>query len=407
MTDAPIYKTYDERDPISQEEIRRAFPAGQEPPPLLTAWADWMRTQPAGWLGDILLGCHRPYSYLDAELDFHLADVIKGANFGASFWFHDQVGGRPPIILQDDDGDVEVIPSFEAFLARLALGVYADDEEIADDGEAAWRAHWPAGADDPMAIDALGAWAASMSLPDNAGALEEDGRLCAMALEGRRRLGAWLLERTGAPSLASLINDGPDAPDFHAWRAAQEAARAPTPKEQAAHAALLQTMTSKTALIIWAGDSYRAVVGFNGSYMPPYSPAQDGQAIKPHLEALRDEAARRTPGLGLWHSAIVTHPRFGAALGATIGEMLDVRTADEKRLDQAAGQLSSAEEVANALATAAETDGVIVSPSYHSLYPKELAATHTPPSSELQKDQQRFPREERRIEPWLKTLLSR
>ena len=396
MTDVPRYRSYGDAYGLSDEEIRRTFPPGREPPPLLLGWAQWLRRQPAGWLGDLDLGCHRRDSAFDAELSLFFADVIKGGNFAASFWLHEQAGLRPPILLQDDEGGLEVIPSLEAFLARLALGVHAEDDNPvggAQIGPENGEKSDPLGEFDPLIINALGYQSAALSLLDGAGS-EDAARLRGFAREGRSRLGAWLLKETGARSLESLLHEGAPAPDFATWMQAKEAARATSREEQSARLQILREMTSPVVLVLWAGDSYTAVTGGNGAYMPPYAPAPDGAAIKPHLAVLREAAARRTPSLGLWHSAIVTHPRFNAAQGARIAALLKDR-----------GVSGEAADDAGAFGASAEAQELIISPTYHFLYPRELAQRFTPSGAEFRKDQMRRPRHERYIEPWLRDLL--
>jgi hypothetical protein len=125
-------------------------------------------------------------------------------------------------------------------------------------------------------------------------------------------LQAFLRAETGIDDLATLVRKAKPYPaDFADWVAKSTATYV---AEMQAHPAMraLAPILAKyrpvnaqpwetTAINLgWAGASFDARLA--GAATQPLAEAEQ---LRPHLATLRDEAAARKPGLGLWHRAML------------------------------------------------------------------------------------------------------
>ena len=185
-----------------------------------------------------------------------------------------------------------------------------------------------------------------------------------MAPDLRPALQTFVRAETGIDDLATLVGKAkPLRSDFGEWVArttdAYTADMLAHPDMRAMAAILDKYRPAKaeawqvTAINIrWAGPSFDAWLALAAK-----DQLAEVEAVKPHLAALRDEAAAKKPGLGLWHSAM--------------------------------------------LMVYADRDWL--SPDY--IYTPDFRSGR-PPAEAFKADQARAPREARRIPPWLAAILA-
>ncbi len=175
----------------------------------------------------------------------------------------------------------------------------------------------------------------------------------------RRDLGSVVSSVLRAGDFASLAARNPGSAHFPAWAMAQgerfENAFQDYPDVMALRKLLEPYMPdspepweSQGFQIYWAGDCVEVAIL---DYGP--KPFDDGLPLIPHFGRIRTEAAEETPGLGLWHSALFS---------------------------------------------ISGTGWISFRPNY--IYEPEFLGMR-PSAKDFQSDQDRFPRNDRRIPPWL------
>lgn len=324
----PVYE-------VDLNELAKAFP-GQPGavslPPLLRRFGEWMSGKPWRSIGAFDLDVrwsddHFPggeFYYDSFALFIKLPD---GSSVG--YWLAESDLAHAPIVVLGSEGEFATIaPNLETLLARIALGDFGEKGPTADF---------------LYSDEDYGDGAA----PDLRGAMQ-----------------VFLRKETGLQDLGVLARKAKPAPlNFTQWVAAYYETHA---AQMQAHPAI-QAMTSLLAKyrpvkaqpwegvlinVIWVGEYFDAWAMLGG----PKSLAE-AEALKPHLAILRDEAAAKKPGLGLWHRATLMvyadHLQFSAAY--------------------------------------------LFEPEFRS---------DRPPAAAFKADQARAPRESRRIPPWLAAILA-
>jgi hypothetical protein len=324
----PVYE-------VDLNELAKAFP-GQPGavslPPLFRRFGEWMSGKPWRSIGAFDLDVrwsddHFPggeFYYDSFALFIKLPD---GSSVG--YWLAESDLAHAPIVVLGSEGEFATIaPNLETLLARIALGDFGEKGPTAD----------------------------FLHSDEDYG----DGA----APDLRDEMQAFLRKETGVQDLGVLVRKAKPAPlNFTQWVAAYYETHA---AQMQAHPAI-QAMTSLLAKyrpvkaqpwegvlinVIWVGEYFDAWAMLGG----PKSLAE-AEALKPHLAILRDEAAAKKAGLGLWHRATLMvyadHLQFSAAY--------------------------------------------LFEPEFRS---------DRPPAAAFKADQARAPRESRRIPPWLAAILA-
>ena len=263
----------------------KAFPeAIAEPPPLLREFANWLSDKPWGSVGGFALTPGWSDHILYAGERFHdrFALFIRMPDGSlAGYWLKDarSIDGAP-IVMLGSEGQYETLaPDLPHLLARLATADF-DDSGVASD-----------------------------FLPNE---FQDVPNL-------RPALASWVSERLGMGGVSRLKGWRPAGADaFDVWAQAAvregEAENARDPHVLAISEALKpyrpalgsQPWETNRAHIAWAGDHIEIVDASHG-----HKPVAERDALIPHLAALRDGAAKRLPGVGLWFSAWITIPAEG------------------------------------------------------------------------------------------------
>ena len=320
---------------VDLDELRRAFPNRSGPaslPALLTRFGKWLGGKPWRSVGSFDLALQWSDSgFPGGERHYdEFALVIRLPDGSAAgYWLAGGDVADAPIVLFGSEGQHEVLaPDLATLIARIALGDFSD----------------MGGASEFRYSD------------------EDYGQ--GVAPDLRPALQAFLRAETGTDDLRALVRKAePPRLDFGEWVAgATEAYTADMlahPDMRAMVAILDKYRPAKaeawqvTAINIrWAGPSFDAWLALAAK-----DQLAEVEAVKPHLAALRDEAAAKKPGLGLWHSAMLM----------------------------------------------VYADRVWLSPDY--IYTPDFRSGR-PPAEAFKADQARAPREARRIPPWLAAILA-
>ena len=193
------------------------------------------------------------------------------------YWLAGRQFADAPIVLLGSEGDFTTLaPNLEALLARIALG------DFGDKGPAADFLHSD----------------------------EDYGEGVAPDLRGDMQ--AFLREQTGVPDLESLAHAAvPHPSEFAEW--VERSAETYT-AQMRAHPAIVaitsllekyrpvngEPRQSTMINLRWVGALFEA-------WVAPAGPSlAEAEQLKVHLATLRDEAAAKVPGLGLWHRATLT-----------------------------------------------------------------------------------------------------
>lgn len=313
-------------------EIEKAFPDASQLPPLLRQFSAWLMDKPWKSVGAFSLSpqwvdpqfAGSEHVYKDFALFIWLPDGST-----AGYWLKGGSVAEAPIVLLGSEGEREVLaPSLESFLARVALG------DFSDKGPGADFLYY----DDDFEEE---------DVPDMRGQLQ-----------------ALLRRETGIEDLAALAaKAGGRRTDFAAWvDQAETIARSELAKDPAMQAlseilAKYRPVNAKSwdrtlIRVNWAGDDFEALLMQQGP-----KPLAEAELLRPHLAALRDGAAKRTPGLGLWnHAPLMVY-----------ADMIEFRP-------------------------------------YYDHQPEFV--TRQPSADAYKADQIRLPREARRIPPWLAKMLA-
>ena len=266
---------------VDIEELGQAFPGGSDMsrlPRLLVRFGEWLAGKPWRSVGGFDLDVRwsdlgfagGEFFYDQFALFIKLAD---GSSVG--YWLADRDLARAPIVVLGSEGDDALLaPDLETFLARIALGDF-DNKGPASDFLYS----------DEDYGDGV--------VPDLRGAMQ-----------------AFLRDETGIRDLQSLARRGRSSSrDFAQWVAkaveaynakmqAHPAVEAMTSILESYRPAKAQPWQSLTINVAWAGKHFDA-------WAAPDSikSLAEAEQLRPHLGALRDEAAAKKPGLGLWHRA--------------------------------------------------------------------------------------------------------
>jgi hypothetical protein len=189
---------------------------------------------------------------------------------------------KAPIVLLSLTGECGTLaPSLEVLLARMAVGEFEDFPEV--------ELIYEAGSGAPDLREELADFLKAhtgienlASLADAASSFETD-------------IAEWVDETTTSHERA--LSRHP------AMRAITEILKKHHPKAFQTFKAELDPEALEESIltidIAWAGDFYTATIISAGRN----DPLEVAESLKPHLSALREEAAAKKPGLGLWHSA--------------------------------------------------------------------------------------------------------
>jgi hypothetical protein len=245
------------------------------------------------------------------------------------YWLADRDLAHAPLVVLGSEGAFAALaPNLETLLARIALGDFAAKGPTAD-----------------------------FLYSD-----EDYGEGVAPDLRGPMQ--AFLREQTGIQDLEFLTrNAAPRAPDFAGWVTKSAGAYG---AEMQAHpatksmTALLEKYRLERAKpwegvlinVAWAGEYFDAWAMLGGAKDLP-----EADQLRPYLAILRNEAAAKKPGLGLWHRATLM----------VYGDRLEFNA------------------------------------DY--LFEPEFRASK-PPAAAFKADQARMPRAPRRVPPWLATILT-
>lgn len=269
---------------VDEEDIRRAFPPGLEPPALLVAFGRWLAGRPWGSVGcfDLVGNWTDEAPIVDGtplRREFALFLRLPDGS-AAGFWLPPgQDPAAPCVVGLGSEGEAAVIaPSLEAFLARLALDDF-------DDGRT-WSDFAPS---EFVEADGLG------------------------------ELAAWLRGYLGQTDLESLARAG-DSAAFAArmdhWTEAREAywerhpAMAELARLLAAHRPKGRNPWDTTRFeVALVGDLYQARVFVRGP-----QPFPEAARIEPVLRSLRDAQVLSEPGCGLWFTLHFTLNAAGTIL---------------------------------------------------------------------------------------------
>jgi hypothetical protein len=314
------------------DDITKAFPDPSGVPPLLERFGAWLADKPWRSVGSFSLA----RGWADSEFaggedfyrDFAMFVWLPTGSI-AGYWLKDGTVAEAPIVLFGSEGEREVLaPNLPSFLARVALGDFEEKGAAADFLYSDWD------------FEGVG------------------------LTDLRGDMAALLRRETGIEDLAALAAKAhPASTEFADWvnriEAAHRARLAQDPAMRSISDILhryrpagADRWASAVIDIRWAGDAFEGVVLQNGPKILP-----EAAALRPHLAALRDGAARRVPGLGLWHQATLF----------VYADMIEYR------------------------------------PDY-SLQPKFLGGN--PPDDAYRADHLRLPREKRRIPVWLEKVLA-
>jgi hypothetical protein len=264
----------DEPYSIDINGIRRSFPPGTEPPPLLLDFAAWLAGRPWGSAGCFnLVGdfSDRAPIFDGSPLrdKFALfARLPEGSVVGAWYGAGQEVA---PIVVLGSEGQHEILAaSLEGLLARIALRQFEEDD--------AWTDFTP----DQDVDDATG------------------------------QLADWLGRRLRVKDLEKLAEPPAGLPDFgrwiEKWCSDREAFWATDPSmiELAGHLAEHRPPGAnpwdRTYFeVAIAGRHYQMRVLRRGR-----QPVEEAPAIEPLLRGLRDDMWRARAELGLWYSMSLT-----------------------------------------------------------------------------------------------------
>jgi hypothetical protein len=325
---APVYK-------VDLSELVKAFP-GQPGsaalPPLLRRFGEWMSGKPWRSIGAFDLSVQWSDNHFPGGEIFYDSFALfirlpDGSSVG--YWLADHDLAHAPIVLLGSEGEFATIaPNLETLLARIALGDFGPKSATADF---------------LYSDEDYGDGAA----PDLRGAMQ-----------------TFLRKETGLQDLDSLARKARPAPsDFTQWVAtyfetyAAQMQAHPAIQAMASHLAKYRPVNAQPwdgvlINVIWVGEYFDAWAMLGG----PKTLAET-EALKPYLAILRDDAAAKKPGLGLWHRATLMvyadHLQFSA--------------------------------------------NYLFEPEFRS---------DRPPAAAFKADQARAPRESRRIPPWLAAILT-
>jgi hypothetical protein len=268
---------------VDLDELVKAFPNQADAsslPPLLRRFGGWMAGKPWRSIGAFDLAVRwsdlnlqgGEFYYDQFALFIKLPD---GSSVG--YWLAGGDLAQAPIVLLGSEGDYATLaPNLETLLARIALG------DFANKGPGADFLYWDEGCGEGV-------------VPDLRGALQ-----------------AFLREQMGIQDLEALARTARPYPsDFTQWIA--QAVETHGVQMQAhsaiqAMASILEKYRPVNARpwegpvinVRWAGAYFDAWIG------PGKATFVEAEGLKPHLAVLRDEAAMKMPGLGLWHRATLT-----------------------------------------------------------------------------------------------------
>lgn len=269
---------------VDLASIRRAFPPGLEPPPLLVDFAGWLAGRPWGGVGcfDLRGSFADEAPIVDgAPLRREFALFLRLPDGSrAGFWYPPGLdAARAPVIALGSEGEAEVLAdSLEGLLAGLARRGF-------DDG---------------------GTWsdlAPHEEAPDLTPELE-----------------AWLRSRLALAGLEPLLTPAPDRPDFEARMAAWTEQREAYWAEHPAMAELAKRLSAHApgGGDPWAATTFEAaIVGDLCEVLVlrrGRQPVPEADAVAPVLRALRGEQARADPDLGLWYQMSFTLTAGGRIL---------------------------------------------------------------------------------------------
>ena len=318
---------------VDLDDLAKAFPrrAGSGSlPPLLRRFGEWMAGRPWQSIGAFDLAVRwSDLNFPGGEFYYdQFALFIKlpdGSSVG--YWLAGRELAQAPIVLLGSEGtNVTIAPNLETLLARIALGDFANKGP---------------GADFLYSDEDYGEGV----VPDLRGAMQE-----------------FLRRQTGIQDLAALARQSRPYPsDFTQWVAkavethraqmlAHPAIQAMTPILEKYRPVNARPWEGPLINLRWVGDYFDAWSG------PKKEALAEAERLKPQLATLRDEAAMKLPGLGLWHRA--TLRVFTDNLWFVADYVFEPDFRSEK-----------------------------------------------PPASEFKADQARAPREARRISPWLAAIL--
>jgi hypothetical protein len=269
---------------VNFDELAKAFPGSggaSALPPLLHHFGEWMRGKPWQSIGAFDLSPEWSDARFPAgELFYDKFALFIRLPTGSAvgYWLAGNDLSDAPIVLLGSEGEYQTLaPNLETLLARIALGDFT--------GEGA---------------------AADFNHSD-----EDYGE--GVAPDLRDDLQALLRQQTGVRDLAALVRKAKPAPmNFTDWIAKTSEARY---AHMRAHPAMLainailekyrpvngQSWEGSAFDVTWAGPHFDIWAKPAGQATLP-----EAEQLKPHLAVLREEAAMQTPGLGLWHHAILT-----------------------------------------------------------------------------------------------------
>ena len=320
---------------VDLEELLKAFPnraLSRSLPPLLARFGEWLSDKPWRSVGAFDLAVQwSDAHFLGGEFHFDEFALFMRMPDGSSvgYWLADRDIAHAPIVWLGSEGDfVSLAPNLETLLARIALGDFNDKGP---------------GADFRYSNEDYGQGAA----PDLRSVMQ-----------------AFLRAQTGVQDLNSLVRRAaPPSSDFAEWIAKSVETHRVSLQSNPAMLAMrsildkyrpvkAQPWEGAKITVTWVGDFFDAWLVSGG----PKVLAETDQ-LKPHLAALRDEAAKKAPGLGLWHRVTLM----------VYEDRLEIIT------------------------------DYLFEPDFRSA---------RPPAQAFRADQSRAPRAARRIPPWLATILA-
>lgn len=266
---------------VDFDELVKAFPNGTDPsslPPLLARLGEWMNGKPWRSIGAFDLALRWSDTHFPgAEFQYDQFALIIRLPDGSAvgYWLAGRDPAHAPIVLLGSEGDFATLaPDLETLLARIALGDFRDKG---------------AGADFLYSDEDYGEGV----VPDLRGALQ-----------------GFLRAQTGIQDLRSLVRAARPYPsDFAEWVAksgetydaqmqAHPAIQAMAPLLDKYRPVNAKPWQRTMIRVTWADTHFAAWLTPG-----PVKALAESAQLKPYLAALRDEAAARMPGLGLWHQA--------------------------------------------------------------------------------------------------------
>jgi hypothetical protein len=281
---------------IDLDSIRRAFPPGTEPPPLLLDFAAWLKGHSWGSVGcfDLVGRFSDQAPIVDGSPlrnDFALfLRLPEGSAVGVWYGAGPNAANAPIVVLGSEGQNEILAASLEELLAKIALGHFEEEESDFAPHE--------------DAEDATGEFA------------------------------DWLGKRLGTKDLEQFTDAPSGLPDFgrwvEKWCRDREAfwSSHPTMLELGghliAHRPKGKNPWDRTHFeVAIAGTQYQARVLRRGR-----QPIEEAALIEPLLRGLRDDMWQAQPALGLWYAVSLAlsadgriMPRFDYETRPTIGEL--------------------------------------------------------------------------------------